>query len=89
MKDAGPVVKTHHPFGDPAATQYNQRDELMRELQRRATNPHIPVFGREPRDPLAPVSGEIAVPVRHAWTAVAAILFVVALAGCVAVAMLA
>lgn len=87
MKDAAPVVKTHHPFGDPHATQWNQRDELMRELMRRQTNERMqPVY--IPRDPLAPVSGEIAVPVRHTWTWICAALLVVALAACVASAML-
>ena len=77
--------QTHHPFGDPAATQYHQRDELMRELQRRATNPRMePVV----IDRLAPVSGEIAVPVRHGWTVAAAILMLVVLAACAGVAML-
>jgi hypothetical protein len=87
MKDASPVVKTHHPFGDPHATQWNQRDELMRELMMRQTQERM-----EPpsytRDPLAPVSGEIAVPVRHTWTWIAATLLVVALAACLVVALL-
>lgn len=87
MKDTAPAVKTHHPFGDPNATQYSQRDELMRELQRRATNPQMQAVVLA-RDPLAPVSGEIAVRACHTWTAVAAILFVVALAVCVGVALL-
>lgn len=86
MKDAGPAVKTHHPFGDPSATQYSQRDELMRELMMRTTNERMqpPVI---PRDPLAAVSGEISVPARHGWTALAAILMVVLLAACVAIAL--
>lgn len=85
MKDPGPAVRTHHPFGDPSATQYSQRDELMRELMMRQTNERLePV--RE-RDPLAPVSGEIAVPVRHGWTVLAAILMVVALTACVVIAL--
>jgi len=87
MKDATPVVKTHHPYGDPHATQWNQRDELMRELMLRQTNERMqPVSSA--RDPLAPVSGEIAVPVRHTWTWISAALLVVALAACVAIAVL-
>ena len=87
MKDASPVVKTHHPFGDPHATQWSQRDELMRELMMRQTQERMqPVY--VPRDPLAPVSGEIAVPVRHTWTWIAAALLVVVLAACVAVALI-
>jgi hypothetical protein len=82
MKDAAPVVKTHHPFGDPAATQYHRRDELLRELQRRETNEQLRVV------PLPPVSGEIqpARPVRHTWTVVAIALFACAIAACLAVA---
>lgn len=59
MKATSPVMsQTQHPFGDPAATQYHQRDDLMRELMRRATNPQMQPVTVE-RDPLAPVSGEI------------------------------
>lgn len=86
MKDAGPAVKTHHPFGDPNATQFSQRDELMRELMMRTTQERMqPV--QVPPDPLAAVSGEISVPARHGWTVVAVILMAVVLAACVAIAL--
>ncbi len=87
MKATSPVLsQTQHPFGDPAATQYHQRDALMVELMRRQTNPHLEPVIIE-RDPLAPVSGEISVPARHGWTVVAVVLLVVALVGCTLVAL--
>lgn len=88
MKATSPVLsQTQHPFGDPAATQYHQRDALLVELMRRRTNPHLEPITVEP-DPLAPVSGEISVPARHGWTVVAVALLVVALAACAASALL-
>lgn len=84
MKAIGPVVsQTQHPFGDPSATQWNQRDALMRELQMRETNERMEL------PPLRPVSGEIAArapAARHGWTVFAVVLFVVAIAACLAVA---
>ena len=83
MKASAPVVsQTQHPFGDPSATQYANRDQLMRELQQRET--------RERMEPpqLGPVSGTIEIrrPARHGWTIVAIVLFVAAMATCLAVA---
>lgn len=74
---------TQNPFGDPAATRFHQQAELLAELQRRATRP--PELPR-PRDPLAPVSGELQAPTRHGWTVVAVLLLVVVLAACAVVA---
>lgn len=86
MKATAPVVsQTQHPFGDPNATQYHQRDALMRELMQRATNPHMEPVHLE-RDPLAPVSGEISVPVRHEWTLFAIVVFAVAIGLCLVIA---
>ena len=84
MKASGPVVsQTQHPFGDPSATQYSQRYALMRELQSRETRERIEL------PPLGSVSGTIEVrrPARHGWTIVAIVLFVAAMATCLAVAM--
>ncbi len=75
--------QTQHPFGDPSATQYHQQSELIAELRRRAT---LPPAGPSSRDPLASVHGEIDAPARHGWTVVAAVLFMAAMAGCLAVA---
>ncbi len=77
--------QTQHPFGDPSSTQYHQRDQLLVELARRASLP--PDAARAVgRDPLAAVSGEIAVPVRHGWTVVGVALLVAALVACMVLA---
>jgi hypothetical protein len=84
MKATGPVMSaTQHPFGDPNATQYHRREELLRELQMRETREMSPVQRQ------GPVSGEIVVapPPRHGWTVFAAILLVVALAACLGIAL--
>jgi hypothetical protein len=90
MKASGPVVspiQTQHPFGDPGATQIHQRDELIRELMMRTTNERMQAPIAVERDPLAPVSGEIAVPRRHDWTVFAVLLLIVSVGLCVAIAL--
>jgi hypothetical protein len=79
MKASPPVVsQTQHPFGDPSATQYSQRDLLMRELQMRETRERMEL------PPLAAVSGTIQAkpPPRHGWTIFAIILLAAVLGGC-------
>jgi hypothetical protein len=83
MKANAPVVsQTQHPFGDPSATQYSQRDALMRELQMRDTRERM-----EP-PPLGAVSGTIEVrrPARHGWTIFAVVLLVAVLGATIAIA---
>ncbi|HUQ06180.1 MAG TPA: hypothetical protein VM261_26935 [Kofleriaceae bacterium] len=89
MKASGPVVspiQTQHPFGDPNATQIHQRDELLRELMMRTTNERMQAPVLE-RDPLAPVSGEIAVPAARSWTFFAIVLLAVSVGLCLAIAL--
>jgi hypothetical protein len=79
MKASAPVVsQTQHPFGDPSATQYSQRDLLMRELQQRDTRERM-----EP-PPLGAVSGTIEVrqPARHGWTIFSVVLLAAVLGAC-------
>jgi hypothetical protein len=86
MKASAPVVsQTQHPFGDPSATQYSQRDLLMRELQMRDT--------RERMEPpsLGAVSGTIEVrrPPRHGWTIFSVVLLAAVLGACFGYALVA
>jgi hypothetical protein len=82
MKATGPVVsQTQHPFGDPSATQFSQRDLLMRELQMRETRERMEL------PPLGAVSGTIEVSrhatgARHGWTIFSVVLLAAVLGAC-------
>ena len=90
MKASAPAVspiQTQHPYGDPSATQFHQRDALIRELMMRTTNERMQAPSVSMRDPLAPVSGEIAVRNERGWTLFAIVLLLVTVGVCVTVAM--
>jgi hypothetical protein len=84
MKASTPVVsQTQHPFGDPSATQYSQRDLLMRELQMRETRERMEL----PSVRSASGTIEVKRPARHGWTIFAIILFAAVLGACYGLAL--